>query len=155
MQIEALLEEPEATGMYDRRRAERLIGAWARAARGFYPSWEKMQQTDLGDDWRWAFAVDVEQSIGFPYFIYLGKGLAKLSDLYLAGSEEWAMSILDHVASVLGEAVAQNEPVMIEDELLLPNNRILSFRCVTTPLADDGENTSHLMGVVSGRLKTG
>ena len=68
----ATLFDTSAAPAADRRITRRMIDAWARAARGQFPSWAALREMDLGDDWGWIFVVDLERSVGFPYFIYLG-----------------------------------------------------------------------------------
>jgi len=134
----------------DRRMSRRLLDAWARGARGRFPSWDAMRTADLGDDWKWAFVIDLEKSDGFPYFSYLGEHLAKLSTVYLSGSSDWTMSILDMVSNEIGAAVGEEAPHFRDDELTLCDGRRIQFRLVTTPLADDGENITHVMGIANG-----
>lgn len=132
----------------------RLVDAWARAARGHFPSWAALREMDLGDDWSWVFAVDLAKSIGFPYFIYLGDNLARLSDVYLSGSSDWTLSLLDKATGDIYAAVAGEAPHFREDALTLCDGRRLLLRSVTAPLADDGRTISHVAGVLSGRIAT-
>jgi len=140
------------TPIADRRIARRLVDAWARAARGRFPTWLAFQEMDLGEDWDWVFAVELEKSIGFPYFIYLGENLAKLSDVYLSGDGDWTMTLLEKAASDVYAAVADEGPHFTEDTVTLCDGRRLLFRAVTVPLADDGENISHIIGAANGRF---
>ena len=141
-----------ATPATDRRLSRRLVDAWARAARGQYPSWAAMQAMDLGEDWDWVFAVDLEKSVGFPYFIYLGDKLARLSDVYLTGAADWTLSLLDKTTADIFAAVAAEGPHHREDTLTLCDGRRLLLRGVTAPLADDGKNITHIVGAANGRL---
>lgn len=134
----------------DRRITRRFIDAWAQAARGRFPSWRAMREIDLGEDWNWAFAVDLAKSAGFPYFIYLGASLAKLSDVYLTGDSDWTMSLLDKTTAEIQACVAAEAPHEREDELVLCNGQRLLFRSVTAPLADNGRIITHVAGVASG-----
>ncbi|MEM9014411.1 MAG: hypothetical protein AAGB02_04815 [Pseudomonadota bacterium] len=136
----------------DRRITRRLIDVWARTARGLFPSWTDLQGADLGEDWDWIFTIDVEKSIGFPYFIFLGDQLAKLSDVYLSGSTDWTVSLLDKATGDIFAAVAQESACFRDDVLTLCDGRRLLIRSVTAPLADDGEKITHVVGAVSGRL---
>jgi len=136
----------------DRRLGRRLVDAWARAARGRFPTWTAFQAMDLGEDWDWIFAVDLEKSVGFPFFIYLGDKLAKLSDVYLSGETDWTMTLLDKASSGIYAAVATEGPHCAEDTLTLCDGRRVVFRAVTVPLADDGENITHVIGAASGRF---
>ena len=136
----------------DRRLSRRLVDHWARASRGRFPSWHAIQAADLGDDWSWAFAVDVEKSIGFPYFVFLGDNLAKLSDVYLCGVTDWATTLLEKACADVFDTVAEEGPVFREDLLTLCDGRRLLFRAVTVPLANDGEHITHVLGAVNGRF---
>ena len=136
----------------DRRLTRRLVDAWARAARGQFPSWEAMQGADLGDDWDWVFAVDLEKSVGFPFFIFLGDCLAKLSDVHLSGEDGWTITLLDKATADIYAAVASEAPHYRDDAVTLCDGRQLLFRSVTAPLAEDGTVISHIIGAVSGRL---
>ena len=136
----------------DRRLTRRLVDAWARSARGQFPSWQAMQDSGLGDDWDWVFAVDLEKSVGFPYFIYLGHCLAKLSDVHLSGEADWTITLLDKATADIYSAVAAEAPHFRDDALTLCDGRRLLFRAVTAPLAEDGQNITHVIGAASGRL---
>lgn len=136
----------------DRRLSRRLLDVWARAARGRYPSWEAMQGLHMGADWDWIFVIDVEKSVGFPYFVYLGERLAKLSDVHLSGETDWTMTVLDKATTDMFSAVASEAPHFREEVLTLCDGRRLLFRVVTAPLADDGERITHVIGAVNGRM---
>ncbi|MCB2098312.1 MAG: hypothetical protein KDE05_11815 [Parvularculaceae bacterium] len=136
----------------DRRLSQRLLSVWAQAARGSYPSWADMRAIDLGADWNWVFVVDLKQSVGFPYFSYLGSELAKLSAVYLQGQTDWTLSLLDMATATIDAAVACAGPNHHERELTLCDGRKVLFRCMTAPLADDGETISHVVGCASGKL---
>lgn len=143
-------EAPAAQPASDRRITRRFVDAWAHAARGRFPSWRAMRNVELGEDWNWAFAVDLAKSVNFPYFIYLGSSLAKLSDVYLSGDTDWTMSLLDKATAEIHKCVETEAPHLREDELVLCNGQRLLFRCVTAPLADNGRAISHVAGVASG-----
>lgn len=136
----------------DRRLAHRLLAVWAQSTRGSFPSWADMRKVDLGPDWNWVFVVDLKQSVGFPYFIYLGSELAKLSAIYLQGATDWTLSMLDMAAASIDAAVAAEGPHNHDSELTLCDGRRVLFRCMTAPLAEDGETISHVVGCASGRL---
>lgn len=136
----------------DRRLTQRLLAVWAQTARGRFPSWTDMRTVDLGRDWNWVFVVDLKQSVGFPYFIYLGSELAKLSAIYLQGATDWTLSLLDIAAANIDAAVAAEGPNQHESELVLCDGRKILFRSMTAPLAEDGEAISHVVGCASGRL---
>ncbi len=139
----------------DRRMTQRLISVWAQATRGSFPSWADMRTVDLGADWNWVFVVDLKQSVGFPYFIYLGSDLAKLSAIYLQGQTDWTLSLLDKAAANIDAAVAAQGPVQNESELTLCDGRRILFRTMTAPLAEDGETITQVVGCASGKLADG
>jgi hypothetical protein len=134
----------------DRRATRRFVDIWTKASRGRFPSWRALRAMDLGEDWDWAFCVDLKKSAGFPYFVYLGSNLGKLSDVYLSGDTDWTISLLDKAVGEVNACVALGGPHFREDELRLCNGRRILFRCVTAPLADNGEAVTHVAGVVSG-----
>jgi hypothetical protein len=107
---------------------------------------------DLGEDWDWIFVVDLERSVGFPYFIFLGDSLSKLSDVYLTGATDWTLSLLDKAVADIQAAVADEAPHFREDTIVLCDGRTVLMRSATAPLADDGRTVSHVVGVVSGRI---
>jgi hypothetical protein len=150
-EVAYLFGEPAAAGApVDRRATRRFVDVWTRSARGRFPAWAALMTTDLGEDWNWTFVVDLQQSNGFPFFVFLGANLAKLSDVYLTGDTDWTLSMLDKATSEVDACVALEAPHFREDELTLCNGRRVLFRCVTAPLADDGERITHVAGVVSG-----
>lgn len=136
----------------DRRLAQRLMSVWAQTARGFFPTWADIRTVDLGVDWNWVFVVDLKQSIGFPYFTYLGSELAKLSAIYLQGQTDWTLSLLDIAAANIDAAVAAEGPSQSASELTLCDGREIMFRCLTAPLSEDGKTITHVVGCASGRL---
>lgn len=136
----------------DRRLTRRLVDHWARAARGQFPSWDAMKEADLGEDWDWAFVIDLEKSVGFPYFVYIGDRLARLSDVYLSGEDDWTLTILDKATADIYAAVAGEAPHFRDDSLVLCDGRRLLFRSVTAPLAEDGTKITHVIGATSGRI---
>ncbi len=148
----ALFEAQDLAPAADRRLTRRLIDAWARAARGRFPSWAALRERDLGEDWGWVFAVDLEKSAGFPYFIYLGEHLGKLSNIYLTGETDWTMTVLEKAVADMEAAVAAEGPHYRESTLTLCNGRKVLFRAVTAPLADDGETITHVVGAANGRF---
>ncbi len=150
--VAELFGEEAVAPAADRRLTRRLVDVWARAARGQYPSWEAMQASDLGDDWDWVFAVDLEKSVGFPFFVFLGDSLAKLSDVHLCGEEDWTLSVLDKATADIYAAVASEAPYFRDDALTLCDGRRLLFRSVTAPLAEDGTTITHVIGGLTGRL---
>lgn len=136
----------------DRRLTRRLVDVWARSARGQFPSWDAMQKMEIGDDLDWMFVVELERSIGFPYFVFMGDRLARLSDVYLRGEGDWTMTVLDKATVDINAAVGSEAPHFRDDELTLCDGRKLLFRVVTAPLADDGSNITHVVGAASGRV---
>lgn len=134
----------------DRRASRRFVDVWTRAARGRFPDWASIRACDLAEDWNWVYAVDLQKSAGFPYFIFLGAHLARLSDVYLAGDADFTLSLLDTATSEIETCVAEQCPHIREDELTLYNGRRILFRSVAAPLAEDGETISHVAGIVTG-----
>ena len=150
--VSALFGDAAVAAAADRRLSRRLVDAWARAARGRYPSWAALQERDFGEDWDWMFAVDLERSAGFPYFIYLGRHLGKLSNIYLTGETDWTMTLLDKASADIHAAVAAEGPHYRDDTLTLCDGRRVLFRAVTAPLANDGETITHVVGAANGRF---
>lgn len=134
----------------DRRAARRFVDLWTQASRGRFPAWAEIKRIDFGADWDWIFVVDLKKSNGFPYFVFLGGSLAKLSDVYLTGDPDWTLSLLDKATVEISSCVAAAGPVFREDDLRLCNGRRVIFRSVTAPLSDDGETVSHVAGLVNG-----
>lgn len=141
------LKEPA----HDRRLTHRFTALWSQSARGGYPSWAEFRTADLGADWNWVFAVDVKRSQGFPYFIFLGSRLARLSDVYLSGDEDWTMSLLDRAAAEVDACIAARAPIQRDARLILYSGERILFRSVTAPLSENGADISHVCGVASGR----
>ncbi|MBT8470987.1 MAG: hypothetical protein HKN14_10830 [Marinicaulis sp.] len=152
--IADLFDGSAAAPTADRRITNRLMESWARADRDRFPSWASLQNHDLGDDWNWIFVVDLARSVGFPCFTFLGDKLAKLSDVYLSGSEDWTVSLLEKVTNDVFDAAAVEGPLDRDDVLTLCDGRRLLVRAVTLPLADDGQIISHAIGAVNGRFAT-
>lgn len=150
--VTGLFESAVAGSAADRRLSRRLTDVWARTARGRFPSWELFQEADLSDDWDWMFVVDIERSAGFPYFIYLGEHLAKLSDVFLCGPRDWSATLLEKATEDIFSAVQDEGPYMREDNLTLCDGRSVLFRAVVLPLADDGETITHVVGAANGRF---
>ncbi|MEX0644084.1 MAG: hypothetical protein WD076_02160, partial [Parvularculaceae bacterium] len=134
----------------DRRATRRFADLWTQASRGRFPAWNEIKRIDFAADWEWIFVVDLKLSNGFPYFIFLGRNLAKLSDVYLTGDLDWTLSLLDKATCEINACVAASSPIYREEALTLCNGRRVLFRSVTAPLADDGETVTHAAGLVSG-----
>lgn len=137
----------------DRRLTQRLIEVWLRTARGRFPSWADMRRVDLGEDWNWVFVVDLEKSVAFPHFIYLGSRLAQLSSVYLATATDFSLSLLDEATASINLAVASEAPRQSASELTLADGRKVMFRSMTAPLAEDGETITHVVGCAFGRVE--
>lgn len=150
--VSDLFEDITPAPSQDRRLTRRLVDIWASASRGQFPSWAAIQQMDLGEDLDWIFVVDCERSNGFPFFVFLGERLAKLSDVFLSGADDFSLSVLDKATTDIYAAMAGEAPHFRENTLILCDGRRINLRSVTIPLADDGENVSHVIGAVSGRL---
>lgn len=150
-EMSTIFSEAEAEPAHDRRLTQRFIAHWTQAGRGAWPSWEAFRTVDLGADWNWVFAVDLKRSQGFPHFIFLGSRLARLSDVYLTGDENWTVSLLDRATAEVDATVAAGSPVTRDSRLTLFNGRRILFRSVTAPLSADGGAITHVCGVASGR----
>ena len=151
-ELGTLFNEPMVAPPSDRRFTTRVLNAWARAARGRFPTWAEMQRVELGEDWRWVFVVDLKKSVGFPFFIYIGDHLSKLSDVYLADATDWTLSLLDVATGEIEAAAEAQGPHLRDDELMLCDGRKILFRSILAPLADDGENITHILGAATGRF---
>ncbi|HXI87977.1 MAG TPA: hypothetical protein VNH64_10995 [Parvularculaceae bacterium] len=136
----------------DRRLTRRFVDIWMMRARGGFPSWAEISNAHLGDDRNWLFAVDLARSAGFPYFIFLGDHLAKLSDVYLCGDTDWTLTLLDKAVGDIEACIEARAPRLREDEITLCDGRRILFRSVAAPLADDGERFTHVAGVVNGKF---
>lgn len=150
--LSELFESTPVSPAQDRRLSQRILNAWACAARGSFPSWSDMRAIDLGEDWNWVFVVDLKKSAGFPYFIYLGSRLAHLAEVYLGGETDWTVSLLDKAAERIDAAVAARGPHVEENELTLCDGRSIRFRAISAPLAEDGEDITHVLGAAFGRF---
>ena len=151
-EVSELFDEVVVSPPADRRMTQRLLNAWVRTARGRFPSWSDLRSANLGEDWNWTFVVDLEQSVGFPYFVFLGQKLSKLSDVYLSGGGDWTVSLLDMASRDIDAAVAEEGPHFRDDSLVLCDGRKVAFRSMTAPLAEDGDTISHVFGAASGRF---
>lgn len=136
----------------ERRLTERFTAHWREATTAGLPNWRQFRAIDLGADWNAVFAVDLRQSLGFPFFIYLGPSLAHLADVYLSGDEEWTLSLLDRATDELELTAAAGKPISREATLTLFDGHRVMFRCVTAPLAENGVDITHVCGVACGRL---
>ena len=150
--VAELLDGVAMTPSADRRLTRRFVDLWARAARGRYPSWEALQEMELGEDLDWMFVVDYERSIGFPFYIHLGQRLAKFSDVFLCGTSDFGLSLLNKATDDIFSAVAEQGPHFRDETQILCDGRQVHLRAVTAPLADDGENITHVVGAVNGRF---
>lgn len=148
-----LFEGVVAAPSADRRLTKRMADAWARAARGQFPSWDSINELDLGEDRDWMFVVDAEKSVGFPYFVFMGERVAKFSDVFLCG-DNFGGSLLDRATADIYAAISSEAPHFRVETVELCDGRRILLRAVTAPLADDGSNITHVLGAVSGRLAT-
>lgn len=135
------------------RLTRRVAAIWTQAARNRLPDWKEIRQYDLGDDWNWVFAVDLEKSSGFPYFMYLGNNLGKLSDVYLADEKDWSTTLLEKAVSDIETAVRINGLHFVDSTVTLCDGRKLLFRSMTAPLSRDGKKASHVMGAANGQIE--
>lgn len=137
--------------LVERRVTSRVRKTWQDCAGGRLPSWDDIRALDLGDDWKSCFAVDLALSDSFPYFIFLGDDLFKLSNVYLGGRGPWEATLIDLAASKMDEAVLSRAPVSMSDTLRLPGGRRIVFRSVILPLSDNGADVSHVFGAANGK----
>lgn len=138
-------------GLVERRLTSRVQKTWKACANGRLPSWTDIQSLDLGDDWKSCFAVDMALSDGFPYFIFLGDDLCRLSSVFLTGGGRWEASLIDFAASKMDEAALSRAPVSLSDTLRLPDGRRVVFRSVLLPLSDNGRDVTHVFGAANGK----
>lgn len=150
--VTELFSAPETAPAIDRRLTRRVVDVWARAARGHFPSWTAMQDAGLGEDEDWMFVVDCEKSIGFPYFVHVGKRLGKLADIFLCGADEFGLSLLDKATADIASAQEREAPHFREETISLCDGRRVLMRSVTAPLAEDGYKVTHVVGAVNGKL---
>ena len=152
--MKALLTERPVI-LKERRLTRRVEKQWRSRADdcepGCLPSWADIQSLDLGEDWDFCFAVDMRLSDGFPYFIFLGDGLCRFSNVYLSGRGHWQNTLLDMATTQMDEAALSREPVFCADTLRLFNKRRIVFRSVVMPLSDNGPDVTHVFGAANGK----
>lgn len=135
----------------ERRLTGRVRKTWEACADGRLPSWSDVRALDLGDDWRSCFAVDLALSDAYPYFIFLGDDLFKLSGVYLGRDGRWESTLIDLAASKMDEAALSRAPASLSDTLRLPGGRRIIFRSVLLPLSDNGSDVTHVFGAANGK----
>ena len=152
--MEMLLRE-NPVRLKERRVTKRVEAAWRECAeaqpKGCLPSWADIEQLDLGQDWDFCFAVDMRLSDGFPYFIYMGDGLCRFSNIYLSGRNYWEKTLLDLATTKMDEAALSRAPVYYDDILRLYNRRRIVFRSLLVPLSDNGPDVTHVFGAANGK----
>ena len=148
--METILHE-NPVRVKERRLTNRVQKCWRACVNGRLPSWADIQTLDFGNDWASCFALDLSLSGDFPYFIYMGENLGRLSDLYLAEMSEWDVSPLDLAAAKMDEAALSKEPVGYTGGLRLPGGRRIIFRSVLLPLSENGDDVTHIFGAVTGK----
>lgn len=135
----------------ERRLSRRLRDVWRAKAGDGLPAWGDFLRDDLGDDWRFCFAVDLRLSDAQPYFIYIGEALWRFSDVYLAGGGQWETALIDLAAAKMDEAALTKAPVGYVGNLRLADGQRMVFRSVLLPLADNGVDVTHIIGAANGR----
>lgn len=137
--------------LVERRLTGRVEKSWRACADGRLPSWADICALDLGDDWKSCFAIDLAVSDSFPYFIFLGDDLFKLSNVYLSRRGPWEATVMDLAASKVDEAVLSRAPVSLSDTLRLPKGRRIIFRSILLPLSENGSDITHVFGAANGK----
>lgn len=148
--MKTLLRE-NATRLTERRLTRRVEKAWRTCAQEGLPSWVDLQKANLGSDWDFCFAVDLRLSDGFPYFIYMGDGLCRFSNIYLSGRRRCEETLLDVATAKMSEAALSRQPVFYDSVMRLFNRRRMVFRSVLLPLSSDCANVTHVFGAANGR----
>lgn len=136
----------------ERRLAYRVLTQWLdlRAGRDM-PTPCALQADAFGDDWRWCFMIDARRSAHFPYYVFLGEGLAGYCDMRLSGAGDWRFTVLDKATSRLGAAVESAAPQYHEDKLILFDGARLLFRSLLLPVSEDGATVTHVFGAANGK----
>ncbi len=143
----------QTAGQDERRLVRKLLTYWLRISgdRAF-PTLSDIDPDQIADIWDSCFLLDTSQNRDFPYFQYLGPSLAKYSGVLLSGKTDWAMTLLDKAVQNFKEAVEKKVPVLVEDNLVRYDGRLILFRAVMLPLSDDGETINYIVGAANGRV---
>lgn len=143
----------QTTGQDERRLVRKLLTYWLQISgdRAF-PTLSDIDPDQIADIWDSCFLLDTSQNRDFPYFQYLGPSLAKYSGVLLSGKTDWAMTLLDKAVQNFKEAVEKKVPVLVEDNLVRYDGRLILFRAVMLPLSDDGETINYIVGAANGRV---
>ncbi len=145
-----ILETPAV--LKERRLTKRVQKSWTDCTNGGpLPSWDDIQELDLGADWHSCFAVDLSLSDKFPYFIFLGENLSRLALTYLSDRAHRELTPVDLAVAKMDEAALSREPVFHGNMLRLPGQRNILFRSVVMPLSENGEDVTHIFGAASGK----
>ncbi|MEO1251257.1 MAG: hypothetical protein AAFW81_02780 [Pseudomonadota bacterium] len=148
----AELFEGAAAPSPDRRATRRFADAWTQSGRGGFPSWTQLKRIVSADDLDWMYVVDCDKSAGFPFFVFMGLRLSRLSDIFVCGDADTGLSVLDKVTADVSAAIAGEAPHFREETLTLCDGRRLQMRAVTAPLSENGDAITHVAGAVSGRV---
>ncbi|MEO0878729.1 MAG: hypothetical protein AAFY22_03360 [Pseudomonadota bacterium] len=149
-----LFDQPLISPPAERRLTERLVGAWARAARGRYPRWDDLRRHVDAGDAASIFVIDIETARDYPHFVYIGDTIAKLSGAFVTGDADWSRSLLDIAAQHALRAAALKEPRYCDQRVHLCDGRSILYRTLSAPLADDGQSITHILGAANGRFVT-
>ncbi len=138
----------------EKRLIWRLLNYWEQQ-RGDrdYPSLDDINPAAIGEIWPYCFLLDVEHYRTFPYFQYLGPGLAKYSGIFLGGQRDWSFTLLKKAVCHFREALERGAPVLVEEELTQYDNQKLLLRSVLLPLSADQVTIDHLLGAAHGILR--
>lgn len=135
----------------ERRLTRRVEDLWRASASAGLPSWEGIQEMDLGEDLSFCFAVDMRISDSRPYFIFIGDALWRFSGLYLAEKPHWETALIDVAAAKMNEAALSKSPVPYMGHLRLESGKRMVFRSVIVPLSENGADVTHVFGAAGGR----
>ncbi|MEM9616321.1 MAG: hypothetical protein AAF936_00025 [Pseudomonadota bacterium] len=148
--MKTLLRE-NTVRLKERRLTRRVEKSWRSCIHDCLPAWSDIQKLELGRDWDYCFAIDLRLSSGFPYFIYMGDGLCRFSNIYLSGRRHCEETLLDIATSKMDEAALSRAPVFYDSALRLFNRRRIVFRSVLLPLSSNGADVTHVFGAANGK----
>jgi len=140
-------------GASERRLVGRLLTYWHDLCEGrAYPRLGDVDPHKVGTDWRWSFILETGNHREFPNFVYLGPDLAKYSGVFLAGQDDFTLTLLDVATHKLDRVFREGCPLLMEDVVTLFDGQRLMYRAVLLPLSDDGEHINYVLGAANGRV---
>lgn len=146
-------DETTAKGA-ERRLNRRLLSYWQELCDGRrFPCISELSADALGEDWDDCFILETSDGCEFPNFVFLGRRLAKFSGVFLSGKRDWTCTVLDKATEAVSQAVASENWVLAEDELVLFDGRELLFRSALLPMSANGETITHIFGGANGILR--